>query len=98
MAKQKFTVWLHKNLEGSFEEGRVWLCESNIAGTKCFEGSISLGSVEIEIEVPEVDTRQAAIDALQQQIKKERADSEVRVNLLLDRISKLQAIGHEVAE
>ena len=98
MAKQKFTVWLHKNLEGSYDEGKVWLCESNIAGAKCFENSVSLGSVEVEIEVPEIDTRQAAIDALEKQIQKERADSEVRVNLLLDRISNLRAIGHDGGE
>lgn len=98
MALQKFTVWLHKNLEGSFEEGRVWLCESNIAGTKCFEDSVSLGSVEIEIDVPEIDTRSAAIESLTAAIQKERADSQAKINLLLERISNLQAIGHEVVE
>lgn len=56
---------------------------------------IYLGSTEVEIDFPDVDTRQLQIDALEAQVQKERADSQVRVNLLLDRISKLQAIGHD---
>lgn len=56
---------------------------------------VLLGKVEVEIDYPEIDTRQAAIDALQTAIDKERAESQSRVNLLLERISKLQAIGHD---
>lgn len=57
-----------------------------------------LGEIFVPVDFPELDTRQLQIDALEQQIQKERADSQVRVNLLLDRISKLKAIAHEVAE
>lgn len=58
-------------------------------------GSRLLQEVECEFDVPEFDLRQMEVDALESQVKQERADSQVRVNLLLERISKLQAIGHE---
>ena len=56
---------------------------------------IWIGQCEVEIDFPEVDTRQLQIDALEAQVNQERAESQSRVNLLLERISKLQAIGHE---
>lgn len=98
MAMQKFKMWMHKNMEGAIDGGNVWLAQCNLAGEKCFEDAISLGQVEFELDVPEIDTRAAALEALQAQIQKERADSEVRVNLLLERIGKLQCLAHEVAE
>lgn len=58
---------------------------------------VLLGEVDVEIDYPEIDTRQVAIDALEQAIQKERADSQAKINLLLERISNLQAIGHEQA-
>lgn len=96
MAKQKFKMWMHKNIDGTFDSGEVWLAQCNLAGTKCFEDCVALGQVEFELDVPEVDTRQLQIDALNDQIQRERADSQVRVNLLLERISKLQCLAHEV--
>ena len=96
MALQKFTLWMHKNLEShTYAAGDVWLASSNIAGHRNFEDCVSLGSVVVEIDVPEIDTRQAAVDALEAQIQQERADSQMRVNLLQERIGKLLAIGHD---
>jgi hypothetical protein len=97
MAMQKFTLWMHKNIDG-FDSGVTWLAQSNLAGSQCFENAVSLGSTVIEIDVPEIDTTAAAIEALEAEIQKERADSQVRVNLLLDRIGKLQCLTQEVAE
>ena len=54
-----------------------------------------IGQTEVEIDFPEIDTRQAQIYSLEAQVQEERAQSQSRVNLLLERISKLQAIGHE---
>jgi len=56
---------------------------------------VYLGQTEVEIDYPEIDTRQAQIDQLEAEVQNERAQSQSRVNLLLDRISKLQAIGHD---
>lgn len=56
---------------------------------------ILLGEMEIDVDYPEVDTRQAQIDALESEVQKIRADHQSQVNLILDRISKLKAIGHD---
>lgn len=64
----------------------------------CSADIVLLGEAHVEINYPEVDTRQAQIDALEQKVEKERAESQGRINYLLDRISKLKAISHEVAE
>ena len=61
----------------------------------CMENRIWLGSQEVELDFPEIDTRQAQIDNLEAQVQEERAQSQSRVNLLQERISKLQAIGHD---
>lgn len=57
---------------------------------------ILLGEVEIDIDYPEVDTRQFQIDALEAEVQKIRAESQSQINLLIERISKLKAVGHEV--
>ena len=54
-----------------------------------------IGQTEVEIDFPEIDTRQAQIDNLEAQVQEERAQSQSRVNLLLERIGKLRAIGHD---
>lgn len=64
----------------------------------CMKNRVYLGCQEIEIDWPEVDENNLVIDALKADIEKERADSQVRVNLLMERISKLQAIGYEAAK
>lgn len=62
---------------------------------QCMDDKVWLGSQEVELDFPEIDTRQAQIDNLEAQVQEERGQSQSRVNLLLERISKLQAIGHE---
>jgi hypothetical protein len=52
-----------------------------------------IGQQDVEIDFPDVDTRQMQIDAFEAQVDRERADCQARVNLLLDRIGKLRAIG-----
>ena len=59
---------------------------------------ILLGEVEVDIDYPEVDTRKVQIDALQAEVQKIRAESQAQINLLMDRIGKLAAVGHEVAQ
>ena len=47
---------------------------------------------------PEVDVNQVLVEGLERAIDQERADSQVRVNLLLDRISQLKCLTHEPAQ
>lgn len=61
-------------------------------------GTRLIKEVECEFDVPEFDLRQMEIDALEKCVQAERADSQVRVNILLDRISKLKCLTHEVSE
>ena len=81
---------------GLFNEGDLSVNDHDFRPHKeCMENRIWLGSQEVELDFPEIDTRQAQIDNLEAQVQEERAQSQSRVNLLLERISKLQAIGHE---
>lgn len=64
----------------------------------CMKHRVYLGAREVEINWPEYDATGQVIESLQAEIERERAESQSRVNLLLERIGKLQAIGHEVAQ
>lgn len=56
---------------------------------------ILLGELEIDVDYPEIDTRQAQIDALEAEVQRVRAESQSQINLLVERISKLKAVGHD---
>lgn len=92
MAVQKIKLYVHSLV-------REWRSEPEISISDIDMGSCDGYTVictrEVEIDIPEFDARGLMIDSLEAQVKKERADSQVRVNLLLDRISKLKAITHE---
>lgn len=93
----KKLVTLHMYMgAGEWNNGDHMVFDHDFRPTKqCMDDKIWLGSQEAELDFPEIDTRQAQIDNLEAQVQEERAQSQSRVNLLLERISKLQAIGHE---
>lgn len=98
MATKKFTVYLYQSTE-------PWDADDPVK-MLCFKAensdyAVFIGEAEVEVEIPEMSRSDLVISqiaAAQAKIEKERADSQLRVNRLLDRISKLQAIGHEAAE
>ena len=95
-----FTLYICKDVS-TYGEGRVRILDFDLSATTSASLSskyVLLGTVEQEIEVPDIDTNQLQINALEQAVQAERAESQSRVNILLDRISKLKAIGHEVAQ
>jgi hypothetical protein len=95
MAKKTITLHMYEST-GDFNVGeRLVISQDWRENPNCMKDRIWLGSQDVQIDIPEIDTRQAQIDALGAQIQQERADSQIRVNRLLDRISKLQAIGHD---
>ena len=58
-------------------------------------GWTKVGIAHISIELLDVkDIQHEQLAALQAQLQKERADSQVRQNLILEQISKLQAIEY----
>jgi hypothetical protein len=97
MAKQTVTLHMYEST-ASYNSGNRYLAECDFRNTEFMKDRIWLGQQDVEIDWPDADTAQLQIEALESQVKQERADSQVRVNLLLERMSKLQAIGHEVAE
>lgn len=101
MAMQKFKMYLVVGT-GSANHGRVELTQYKPQLTAdrntALIGTRLLKEVECEFNVPAFDLRAMEIDALEKSVVAEKADSQVRVNLLLDRISKLKAITHEVVQ
>ena len=96
MAKQTVTLHMYTRTAEFYPAGNLTVFDADFRDTPaCMKGMLWLGSQEVELNVPEVDTRQAQVEALEAEVEQERADSQVRVNLLLERISKLQAIGHD---
>ena len=98
MAKQLVTLHMYE-YTSDWNAGERTVLSVDFRNTpECMINRAYLGSTEVEIDFPEIDTRQLQIDALEAQVKHERAECQGRVNLLLERISKLRAIGHEVAQ
>ena len=98
MAMQTFKMFMVVGT-GSYNHGEVSLSKlkPNDNPDALF-GARLIKEVECEFDVPEFDLRQIEIDALEKCVTAERADSQVRVNALLDRISKLKCLTHEVSE
>lgn len=97
MAKQTFTLYITQSI-APYSNGKV--CVNDFDMSKSYSGKpsehILLATVEQELEIPDIDLVAAQINGLEQAVQHERAESQSRVNILLDRISKLKAIGHDV--
>lgn len=93
----KHTVTLHLyESTCAWNQGKKDVFDVDFRKTaSCMEDRIWVGQTEVTIDWPEVDTTQLQIDALEAQVQKERADFQVRVNLLLERISKLKCLEHK---
>jgi hypothetical protein len=99
MAMQKFKMFVVVGV-GKWNHGQVTL--TTFRPSEDAAGGISedfavrfLSEAEVEVDVPEFDLVLLEVDALEKAVLKEKADSQVRVNILLDRLSKLKAIGHD---
>lgn len=95
MAKQIFEMFMVVGT-GRYNHGKVSLSSypPSDEPNDSF-GARLLKKVDIEQDVPEFDLALLEIEALERCVVQERADSLVRVNVLLERISKLKAIGHD---
>lgn len=99
MTKQTVTLHIYARTGEYDKPGTITVfdCDMRKSPT-CMRDMVWLGVQDVEIDIPEIDTTSAQIDALQDQIKQARTQFEQTQNLLLERISKLRAIGHEVAQ
>lgn len=98
MAKELVTLHIYASTS-------MWDLGKITAGTMdyrnipaCMKDIVYIGSQSVELSWADIDINQAQIESLERQVSEERAGSQIKVNALLDQISKLQAIGHEVAE
>ena len=97
--KKTIKVFVCQRVAG-FAKGETVVSDYDLSQSKYWSGLDAvrlIGTLEIEVDVPSADLDLAEIEAIEAQIAKERGESQHRVNLLLDRISQLKAIGHEVA-
>lgn len=93
MAKQTFTLYVHAITRKWDPEPEISISDMSMEGC---EDYALICTREVEIDIPEFDSRGLMIQALERGIQKERAESQSRVNILLDRISKLKCITHDV--
>lgn len=94
MAIQEVKIYLLERVEG-YQAGDRYISRYAEHEMSHNNGEVvCLGERVIDIDFPEVDTRQIQIDALESAVKAERAESQSRVNILLERISKLKCLTH----
>lgn len=93
MAMQKVTLYVHTIIRSWDPEPEIFVASHNMGSVDDYT---LICTREVEIDIPEFDARGLMIEKLESDVKKERADSQVRVNILLDRISKLKCITHDV--
>lgn len=94
MAKQMVTLYVVKHASG-YEAGKIEISNYDLSSMDHLD-CILLDTTEVEVHYADVDTRLMEIEKLEAKLQLERAESQGRVNLLLDRISKLRCITHEV--
>lgn len=82
--------FLHVRPHWNTGEPEYVLTAFDISGSG--SGLACLGQVDVTFGVPGVDPTLAMIDALEREVDKERSESAKKVNLLLDRISKLKCL------
>jgi len=93
MAKQMVTLYVIKHASG-FMEGEIEISSYELHNMSHYD-AVLIGTQEVEVEYVDVDIRAAQISKLEEAVQKERAESQSRVNLLLERISKLQCISFD---
>lgn len=95
MAMQKVTLYAHALMRTWSTEPELFIAGQDMSS---LEDYTLICTREVDIDIPEFDATGLLIEKLEADVQKERADSRIRVNILLDRISKLKAITHEVAQ
>lgn len=93
MAIIKKTVYLHHKVT---EFGaQFYLADSDFS---ILDQYTLIATREIEFDIGNFDGREKEIDVVEKALEKVRAESQSQINILLDRISKLKALTHEVSQ
>lgn len=88
--KTTITLYIHQR---PGEEQRALTCDLSEFGS--YGALLGTREIEVEWEGFDIDPVAAMIDNLEQQVQKERAESQLRINALLDKIGKLKCLEHK---
>lgn len=90
MAIIKKTIYLHQRVDAERSEITVRDADFSV-----LDNFTLLATKEVEFDVGDFDGRGKEIEVVERALEQIRAESQSKINLLLDRLSKLKAIGHE---
>lgn len=94
MAVQQFTLYMLVTTHG-YSKGDVSILPFDDSTFSYTKDKKLLKAFTIEQDVPEFNLETLEIEGLEEELRKDRAESQRRQNILIDRISKLKAIGHD---
>lgn len=97
MAIQEFTMYMHVKTSG-YGKGQIQILPFDQTGFSHCKDQALLREFTIEADVPDFNLDDMEVNSLEKELHMERAYSQIRQNILIDQISKLKAIGHEVIE
>lgn len=89
----KKTIYLHHKITEKGSE--MYAAEQDFS---ILEQYSLLATREVEFDIGDFDGREKEIEIVEKALEKVRAESQSKINILLDRISKLKALTHEVSQ
>lgn len=96
--KIELPVFIHRKADGTDKIALHDMTSSSVAGDWAISHyGVCIGQTMLvgEYEDIEADPREALIDALEQSLKREIADSQVRQNKIKDQIEQLRCLTHQ---
>ncbi|WP_288080643.1 hypothetical protein [Pseudomonas sp.] len=90
MATHKQTIYLHWRTDE--HGGKYQIIDMDMS---ILDNFTLIASQEVEFDIGDFDPRAAELENLEATVETERANHQARINLLMERIGKLKAIGHE---
>ena len=95
--KQKFKMFLNVGVS-SYNEGKFTLSSYNVDNLDIkHRNEAMVREVEIEVDVPDViDVNALKLKALEEALERDKLDTYTRQNILVDQISKLKCLNHDV--
>ncbi|MBP3935008.1 MAG: hypothetical protein J6D44_14240 [Pseudomonas sp.] len=94
MAVQQFTLYMHITTHG-YGKGDIQILPFDASTSSHITDKKLIKKFSVGVDVPEFNLETLEIEGLEEELRKDRAESQSRQNILIDRISKLKAIGHE---
>lgn len=94
MAVQQFTLYMHVTTHG-YSKGEIQILPFDASTSSHITDKKLIKKFSVDVDVPEFNLETLEIEGLEEELRKDRAESQSRQNILIDRISKLKAIGHD---